>query len=138
MVLVDSCVWINALKRQGPIEIKLAVEALLECYEARWCSPVRLEVLGGCRVQDRFRLSKYFSVIPYRPCREDDWERGLVLAWHLRENGLSVPWLDVLIAAIAIEDNNRVYSVDNHFRAIADLTTLRLYEPGYGGSYTPE
>ena len=69
MVLVDSSAWIESLRRQGDLRVKLAVEGLLEAYEAQWCSPVRLEVLGGARKEERARLGEHFSVIPYRPCR---------------------------------------------------------------------
>ncbi len=138
MVLVDSSAWIEALRRNGDLRVKLAVEALLDAYEAQWCSPIRLEVLGGARREERTRLGHWFSVIPYRPVREEDWERGVALAWRLRDGGHDVPWLDVLISAVALHDNVRLYAVDAHFREISQRTGLRLYEPGYGGSYTPE
>ena len=138
MVLVDSSAWIESLRRNGDIGVKLAVEGLLEAYEAQWCSPVRLEVLGGARTEERARLGKCFSVIPYRPCREDDWDRAIALAWRLRNKGLTIPWLDVLIAAIAIHDGTRLYAINAHFREIAKHTTLGIYQPGYGGSFSEE
>jgi predicted nucleic acid-binding protein len=135
MVLVDSSAWIESLRRSGDMRVKLAVEGLLDAYEAQWCTPVRLEVLGGARREERALLGKRFSVIPYRPCREDDWNRAIALAWKLRGNGLTVPWLDVLIAAIAIHDNIRLYALDAHFKEIAKHSDLKLYRPGYGGSF---
>jgi predicted nucleic acid-binding protein len=135
MVLVDSSAWIESLRRKGDMRVKLAVEGLLEAYEALWCSPVRLEVLGGARLEERAHLSQRFSVIPYRACREDDWERAVSLAWRLRARGFNLPWLDVLIAAIAIQDGVRLYAIDSHFQEIAKHTTLLLYQPGYGGSF---
>lgn len=138
MVLVDSSVWIEALRRNGRIEIKLGVEGLLEAYEAQWCTPVRLEVLGGARPDERHRLGQHFSVIPYRPCSEQDWDRTISLAWKLRDNGLTVPWLDVVIAALALHDGIRLFAIDEHFKKISALTGLVLYEPGYGGMFRPE
>lgn len=135
MVLVDSSAWIESLRRHGDLRVKLAIEALLEAYEAQWCTPVRLEVLGGARIEERTRLGAHFSVIPYRPCREDDWERAIALAWRLRDKGLTVPWLDVLIATIAIHDEVRLYAIDAHFEEIAKHSDLQLYRPGYGGSF---
>ena len=135
MVLVDSSAWIESLRRDGDLRVKLAVEGLLEAYEAQWCSPVRLEVLGGARADERTRWGMYFSVIPYRPCEEDDWDRAISLAWRLRDTGLAVPWLDALIAAIAIHDGVRLYAIDAHFREIAKHSDLLLYRPGYGGSF---
>ena len=136
MVLVDSSAWIESLRRNGDMRVKLAVEGLLEAYEALWCSPVRLEVLGGARSEERARLGKHFSVIPYRSCGEDDWDRSVALAWRLRGKGLTVPWLDVLIAAIALHDGVRVYAIDTHFQEIAEHSGLVLYRPGYGGSFS--
>jgi predicted nucleic acid-binding protein len=135
MVLVDSSAWIESLRRDGDMRVKLAVEGLLEAYEAQWCTPVRLEVLGGARKNERARLGHQFSVIPYRICKEDDWERAVALAWRLRGEGLNIPWLDVLIASIAIHDNIRLYAIDKHFIEVAKIAPLLLYQPGYGGSY---
>lgn len=138
MVLVDSSVWIEALRRKGRIEVKLAVESLLDAYEAQWCTQVRLEVLGGARREERGQLGRMFSVIPYRPCTEADWERAVALAWRLRDGGVTVPWLDVVITAIAAHDKVRLYTIDQHFGAIRGRSSLRLYEPGYGGAFKPE
>jgi hypothetical protein len=138
MVLVDSSVWIESLRRRGRIEAKLALEALLDAYEAQYCAPVRLEVLGGARAADRRRLGLYFSVIPFRRCDPADWERSIALAWRLRDAGLSVPWMNVVIAAIALYDNSRLYALDAHFERIAEITGLRIYRPGYAGMYQPE
>lgn len=137
MVLVDSSVWIEALRRQGRLEVKLAVQGLLEAYEAQWCSPVRLEVLGGARPEERGRLGRHFAVIPYRTSTEADLDRALALAWKLRDRGLSVPWLDVVVAALALHDGSRLYTLDAHFGRMAEIVPLQLYEPGYGGMYSP-
>lgn len=138
MVLVDSSVWIEALRRNGRLDIKLAVEGLLEAYEAQWCTPVRLKVLGGARHEERHRLGLHFSVIPYRSCSEQDWDRAVALAWKLRDAGLTVPWMDVVIASLALADNIRLFAIDEHYKAIRSLTGLLLYEPGYGGMFRPE
>jgi predicted nucleic acid-binding protein len=138
MVLVDSSVWIESFRKKGRIEVKRALDGLLDVYEAQWCSPVRLEVLSGSKVNERKHLSYYFSLIPYRQCQESDWENARSLAWRLRENGHSLPWMDILIATIAIQDDVRLYTVDNHFEIIAQHSPLFLYKPGYGGMFQPE
>jgi len=131
-------VWIEAFRRKGRLEVKLALESLLDAYQAQWCSPVRLEVLGGARAEERGRLGRHFSVIPYRSCFEADWDRAVALAWKLRDHGLAVPWLDVVIAALALHDEVRLFAIDEHFAQISELTGLRLYTPGYSGMFVPE
>lgn len=137
MVLVDSSVWIEAMRREGDMTTKVALEQLLIEYEAAFCSPVRLEVMGGARRTERKRMGKYFSIIPYRPTTEEDWEQAMHYGWKLRDNGLTVPNNDLLIATIAIRARCRVYARDKHFVAMAKHLPLLLYKPGYGGKFNP-
>jgi predicted nucleic acid-binding protein len=138
MVLVDSSVWIEALRGRGRLEIKLAVEGLLEVDEAQWCTPGRLEVLGGARQNERDLLGQHFSTIPCRECGGQDWDRAISLASKLRSNELTITWLDILVAAIALHDGTRLFAIGDHFKKIQELTGLVLYEPGHGGMFRPE
>jgi hypothetical protein len=138
MVLVDSSVWIEALRRGGRLEVKLALEGLLEEYEAAWCGPVKLEVLGGARAQDREKLEAHFSCIPYFQMKDAAWDAAKKLAWRLRDRGCTTPWNDILIAALSVEADCRIYSVDKHFEMMRDSGAgIRLYRPGYCGQYDP-
>ncbi len=47
MVIVNSSVWITALRCEGDLFVKCAVEGLLDEYETTLCPPVRLVVMGG-------------------------------------------------------------------------------------------
>jgi predicted nucleic acid-binding protein len=138
MVLVDSSVWIEALRRDGRLDVKLALEALLEEYEAAWCGPVKLEVLGGARQQDRKALEEHFSCIPYYPMTDTMWDAAKTLAWRLRDKGCNTPWNDILIAAMSRKAECRIYSIDKHFNLMHEAGAgIVLYEPGYGGKYNP-
>ena len=138
MVLVDSSVWIESLRRDGRLDVKLALESLLDEYEAAWCGPVKLEVLGGARPQDRKALEDHFSCIPYFPMTDAAWDSAKALAWRLRDKGCNVPWNDILIAALSVKAECRIYSVDKHFNLMYESGTgIVLYEPGYGGKYNP-
>lgn len=138
MVLVDSSVWIEAIRRTGRLDVKVGLEGLLEEYEAGWCGPVRLEVMGGARAMDRPRLAAWFSCIPYRPMEESAWEDARDRYWALRDQGHTLPWSDVLIGSLALAWGWRVYAVDRHFEVMRDVLGLRLYQPGYGGKFEPE
>ncbi|MGB0258566.1 MAG: PIN domain-containing protein [Coraliomargarita sp.] len=138
MVIVDTSVWIEASRRQGDLAYKVGLENLLEEYEACWCSPVKLEFMGGARKEDRKRLEFYFECIPYRPVEEKHWQAAKLNAWRLRDTGHTLPWNDILIATLAIDLDYRVYANDKHFSIMAQHLGLRLYEPGYGGRYEPD
>lgn len=138
MVLVDSSIWIEAARRQGDLSCKVALETLLEEYEAALCSPVRLEVLGGARKEERSRLMADFAVIPYWPIEEDVWELALRNAWNLRDGGHTIPWNDILVASLALQKGCRVFARDQHFEVMNKVLGLRLYSAGPGGSYAPD
>ncbi len=135
MVMVDSSVWIEAARRQGDLATKVALRALLDEYEAAWCSPVRLEVLGGARAAERRPLETFFVCIPYVACVEPDWNAAKALAWRAREAGHTLPWNDFLISATAAARGLRLYARDVHFARLADLGGARMYSPGYAGAF---
>jgi hypothetical protein len=138
MVLVDSSVWIEALRRDGDVKVKLALEGLLEEYEAMLCGPVKLEVLGGARVQDREKLEAHFGCIPYFHMKDSAWDKAKKIAWRLRDRGCTTPWNDILIAALSVLAECRIYSVDKHFEMMCESNAgILLYKPGYGGAYNP-
>jgi predicted nucleic acid-binding protein len=137
MVIVDSCVWIEASRLKGSLHVQVALENLLIEYQAAFCGPIKLEVLGPLTKERRKMTSLRFSVVPYIPMNDSIWESAKNLSWQLRDSGLTAPWNDILIAAIAIDKNYRVYSLDKHFAEIASRTGLKLYTPGHNGRYDP-
>lgn len=142
-ILVDSCVWITAAKKEKDRErdniyVKLALEALLDEYAAYWCGPVKLEVLGAVRRDFRKRISLFFQVIPYLRSDESVWEDAKNLSWTLRDNGVHVPWNDILIAAIAKKHNAWIYTIDKHYELMRTYISINLYRPGYGGAFNAD
>ncbi|HVV02251.1 MAG TPA: PIN domain-containing protein [Verrucomicrobiae bacterium] len=138
MVLVDSSIWIEAARRQGDLGCKVALEALLEEYEAAFCSPVRFEVLGGARKEERSRMAAGFAVVPYIEVTETTWKLALEMGWRLHDAGTHVPWNDLLVASLSIERGCRVFARDRHFDLMAQTIGIRLYQAGYGGSFAAE
>ena len=137
MVLVDSSIWIEAGRSRGDLFTKVALQSLLEENEACWCGPVRLEVLGGSRAQERPKLLYFFSIVPYLVVGDDIWDKAKSMAWRLRDKGVNPPWNDVLIATIAQEKMCRVFARDKHFEQMAEVLGISLYQPNYGGGYNP-
>jgi hypothetical protein len=138
MVLVDSSVWIEAARKDGDIAFKVGLEGLLDEYEAMWCGPVKLEVLGGARATERSLLERCFECVPYRPMDDSTWNHAKRNAWKMRDQGHTVPWNDIVIGTLSIGWACRVYAKDRHFEQMRDVLGIRLYSPGYGGSFAPE
>lgn len=135
MVLVDSSVWIEAARRDGSLAVKCGLDGLLEEFKAALCGVVWLEVLGGARAAERARMQSYLAVLPRLETEEETWNRAAVTAAQLRDDGLTIPWSDVMVATVAMTHQVRVYAQDRHFDLMASALGLQLYAPGYGGQY---
>ena len=138
VVLVDSSIWIEAARREGDVMCKVALEALLDVFEATWCSTVKFEVIGRAGLREREPLEFFFENISYRQIEEQDWNRAVELSWKMKDAGFIVPLPDLLIAALSVREGCRVYAKDKHFDAMREVIGIRLYQPGYGGRYEPD
>ncbi|MFH1496844.1 MAG: PIN domain-containing protein [Verrucomicrobiota bacterium] len=139
MVLVDSCVWIKANQPKGDLLAKVALETLLEEDEAAFCGPVRLEVLGAMRRESRARFDTFFSLVPYLTMTDSSWEEAVKIGRVLVDEArVTLPWNDVMISAIALRHQARIYTLDAHFATLARHAGVKLYTPGPGGSYAPD
>ena len=138
MIIIDSSCWIEAFRKNGSIEVKAAVQGILNEFEALLCGPVEMEVLGGARKEERQRISQYFNILPYRASNHKIWRQAVESGWKLRDAGVTTPWNDTIIATIACQYNYRVYSIDKHFPIMAKHLGFPLYTPGYGGRYNAE
>jgi predicted nucleic acid-binding protein len=136
MVLVDSNVWIRTNRSPGDLLAKVALESLLEEGKAAFCGPVRLEALGAVRREFRAPLDAHFAVVPYLVMTEETWRHAVTLGRTLKDAAnLTLPWSDMLIAAIAAHHRCRVFSFDDHFELLARHFGLRRYVPGPGGTF---
>jgi predicted nucleic acid-binding protein len=138
MVIVDTSAWVEFFRRQGDPLVKLAVKGLLDAYEATLCGPVEMEFIGGARPEEKDLIQSWFGVVPYARNDQKIWRKAATLYSRMNSKGFKVPWNDALIACITIEMGCRVYAVDKHFDAMSRYGGIRLYHPGYNGSFNPE
>lgn len=130
MVLVDSSAWIEAARRGGDIATKVGLEGLLGEYEAACCGVVLFQVLGG--------MPEAGSRATGADVPDGLWERARDKSWRLRDFGQTIPWNDILVAAVSVSRGWRIYARHRHFDAMRDVLGLRLYESDYGGKYRSE
>ena len=138
MVLVDTSAWVEFFRHQGDLAVKLAVRNLLKEFEATLCGPVELEFLGGALPHEKNLIQAWFNILPYARNDQKIWRKAADLYSRMRAEGITVPWNDALIASISLEQDCRIYAVDKHFTSMAPILDLKLYQPGYGGTFNPE
>ena len=138
MVIIDTSAWVDFFRRDGDLPTKLAVKGLLDSFEGALCGPVEMEFLGGARPKEVAGIKAWFDLIPYLTNDQKIWRQAADTFSRLRQEGLTIPWTDALIATITLGQGCRVFAVDQHFTAMAPHLGLRLYEPGYGGMFSPD
>ena len=126
MVIADTSVWIPFFNRPDSPE-KAALDLLIDADEVALVGVVLAELLQGCRTpSERDALSDALLALPYYEVAQSTWLRTGDLSANLLRKGVTLPLSDLIIAALAIEQDCRIYSLDTHFKKIPGL---HLYSP---------
>lgn len=122
MKLVDTSSWVEQLRRGGDAAVRERLEALLVAGDAAWCPIVRLELWNGARGdRERTVLREMEKEIPSLEIGAPVWDRAATLARLAREQGITVPVTDLLVAACAHHHGVSIEQHDSHFSLIATL-----------------
>jgi len=122
MVLVDTSIWIDFFQAPESRSASELVALIKDHNRVYLCGVVLQEVLQGIR-NVRERLLKF----PFIEANREIWLQAALLYRDLRSKGITMPPVDVTIAAIAIQNDVSLFSRDVHFEEVAKVSRLRLY-----------
>jgi predicted nucleic acid-binding protein len=127
MIVVDTSVWVAALRKAGPEAETLRL--LLDEDEVLLPIPVKIELLSGTSKRDRVALRSALSALPLAYPTDETWR--LMDGWTDRtaRAGAAFGVGDLLIAAIAHEAGALVWSLDGAFERLQRLRVIDLYQP---------
>lgn len=126
MVIADTSIWIPFFNRPDSAE-KTALDILIDADEVALVGVVLAELLQGCRTpSERDALSDALLALPYYEVTQSTWLQTGDLSAALLRKGVTLPLSDLIIAALAIEQDCRIYSLDTHFKKIPGV---HLYLP---------
>jgi len=125
--IVDTSVWIEFfLKPESDLTIHF--KGLLRERRVKMVGIVLAEILQGIKVPEEAKLVKQnLEKIPYLEMTKDVWEKAGEISASLRNKGTTIPLSDLIIAALAISEDQEVFTIDPHFKEIPEL---RLYKYG--------
>jgi len=139
MVLVDTCVWSLALRRQESKdhpEVR-ELEALIRDGRVQLIGPIRQEILSGIARKaefDRIRLS--LAAFPDLPIEAQDHELAASYYTLCRSKGIQGSNTDFLICAVAVQHQYEIYTTDADFELFARCLPIALHR-AQGSSVRP-
>lgn len=129
MVVVDTSVWVALLRGSDHATADHLTDLLLE-RQVALAAPVRLELLAGTSSRDMRRLRDSLDALPLYYPEPSTWP--LIESWIERAigKGERFGFADLLIAALAAERNEPVWSLDGDFKRMARLGLVGTYRHG--------
>ena len=127
LILADTSCWVEYLRPSGDGPTRDQMLAWLRADRLALCGAVRAEVLRGVRSGEAAGVDRALSGLAYLPSVDEDWLTVTGTGRALAAAGVTVPLLDLLIAALAVRVDALLAHRDAHFQAIAAHLPLRVH-----------
>ena len=119
-VLIDSSVWIDYYRPQGPEGLKRRLQEELRLGTVATMGLIAVEVLQGAPSASALAsLQEDFLGLEWLEITQDVWLEAAKLGAKLRQAGLSLPATDVVIAATAVHHRCLLWHRDEDFTRLA-------------------
>lgn len=131
LVLVDTSVWSEALRRQNTFNKKLVdnLKTLIENSRAVLIGPIRQELLSGIKNKKQFDMIKSsLEAFEEIKLKSNDYEFAATLNNKCRNKGVQGSHIDYLICAVAINNDIEIFTTDNDFKNYKKHTHIKLYK----------
>ena len=84
------------------------------------------ELVQVVRTEDeKAKVLDALSNLSYAEMTKDLWQKAGALSASVKKKGLNLPLSDIFIAALAIEHNLKIFTLDKHFE---QLPTVKIYK----------
>jgi predicted nucleic acid-binding protein len=125
LVLVDTSVWIEALREGGDrVASERVKELLLQDRLAVWELIVGEVLVGAWDEGEYQRLATRLMGAQGLHAPESVWRRAARLGIGLRRTGHKAPLTDLAIAVVAMHNDAKLLHRDRHFPVIATICDL--------------
>lgn len=124
-VLADSSVWIAYFRGKSSPEVD-CLDTLLEQDRVALCGVVEMELLRGVRTAERRRLRDLLKGLPFVETIREDFVTAGERLCQLREQGVTIPATDALIAMVCKRHGLELLTLDSHFEHLREIKRLSL------------
>lgn len=131
-VLIDTCVWSMALRRDEASsgqEVSELMELVKE-LRVQLIGPVRQEILSGIKSHAQFtKLRDHLRPFPDLELTTRDFESAAELHNFCRGKGVQGSNTDFLICAVAVQHQMPIFTTDADFTFFQQYLPIKLHRP---------
>jgi len=125
MHLVDTSVWVHALRPSGHPRVRALLRPLILNGEVAVTEWVLLELMTGLRTTERKEsLLQWFAPVVRLSFEVSWWEHAWDLAARLRREGITPTAADCLIATVAINHQAILIHCDADYESMKPVVPL--------------
>lgn len=129
MYLVDTSVWIHALRPAGHPEIRARLKPLILSGDTAITEWILLELMTGLTKSEHpDTLLQWFAPVARLPFEAAWWDKAWHYAGRLRKHGVSPTAADCLIATVALEHRVTLIHCDADFEAMHPALQLQTLD----------
>lgn len=129
MYLVDTSVWIHALRPAGHPEIRARLKPLILSGDTALTEWILLELMTGLTKSEHpDTLLQWFAPVARLPFEAAWWDKAWHYAGRLRKHGVSPTAADCLIATVALEHRVTLIHCDADFGAMQPALQLQTLD----------
>ena len=124
-VIVDTSVFIEFLK--GNEQCGSEITKLVEKNRVFFTGIIIAELMQGLKnLREEQYLAELITAVNILEITTDVWIKAGNLSLSLRRKGINLPLTDVALAALAIEHNLSIFTLDKHFEQISGIKLYKI------------
>jgi len=131
-IIIDTCVWSLALRRNEPKSNSFVEELkeLIKEVRVQLIGPIRQELLSGIKSKKQFNiLKRHLEVFEDLHLEREDYELAAEYFNIARANGIQGSNTDFLICAISSRRNMHILTTDKDFIHFKSIIPVKLHNP---------
>lgn len=131
-IIIDTCVWSLALRRNNTQDNKYVEELkeLIDEVRVQLVGPVRQELLSGIRSKKQFNLLRsHLDAYDDLELERQDYELAAEYFNIARKKGVQGSNTDFLICAISTKHNMPILTTDKDFSNFKAFLPINLHSP---------
>ena len=129
-VLVDTCVWSLALRRNEQLNEQCVreLQELIREFRVQMAGPVRQELLSGIKdVAQYSQLRDHLRAFTDLPVTTADYELAAEFFNLNRSKGIQGSNTDFLLCALSVRNDLSIFTTDDDFLLFQQLIPIKLH-----------